>query len=99
MAVRTAVWAFMHLLQKRFKYVAQQRELMQGKNATANGLTAAPILHIELAPLMRGAWIVSNMPRFLVHVVLVGLQQVFPENSGISEEVVVSNSSQAYSYL
>ena len=62
MAVRTAVWAFMHLLQKRFKYVAQQRELMLGKTAAANGLTPAATLHVELAPLMRGAWIVSNSP-------------------------------------
>lgn len=61
MAVRTAVWAFMHVLQKRFKYVALQRQLMLGKNAAANGLSAAPTPHIELGPLMRGAWIVSNL--------------------------------------
>jgi len=59
MVVRTAVWAFMHVLQKRFEYVALQRQLMMGKNATANGLTPAPTPHIELTPLMRGAWIVS----------------------------------------
>jgi len=59
MVVRTAVWAFMHVLQKRFEYVALQRQLMIGKNATANGLTPAPTPHIELTPLMRGAWIVS----------------------------------------
>ena len=59
MAVQTAVWAFMHLLQKRFEYVALQRQLMLGKNAAANGLVPAPTPHIELAPLMRGAWIVS----------------------------------------
>ncbi|KAL3160650.1 hypothetical protein ABBQ32_010571 [Trebouxia sp. C0010 RCD-2024] len=63
MAVRTAVWAFMHLLQKRFKYVAQQRQLMLGKTSTANGLTPAPTLHIELAPLMRGAWIGKPSPK------------------------------------
>ena len=61
-AVRTAVWAFMHVLQKRFKYVALQRELMLGKNAAAHGLSPAPTSHIELAPLMRGAWIVSKLP-------------------------------------
>ncbi|DBA89209.1 hypothetical protein WJX77_000076 [Trebouxia sp. C0004] len=55
--VRTAVWAFMHVLQKRFEYVALQRQLMMGKNATPNGLTPAPTPHIELTPLMRGAWI------------------------------------------
>ena len=60
MVARTAVWAFMHVLQKRFAYVALQRQLMLGKNATANGLTPAPTPHIELAPLMRGAWIVSS---------------------------------------
>ncbi len=59
MVVRTAVWAFMHVLQKRFEYVALQRQLMMGKNSTANGLTPAPTPHIELTPLMRGAWIVS----------------------------------------
>ncbi len=62
MVVRTAVWAFMHVLQKRFEYVALQRQLMMGKNATANGLTPAPTPHIELTPLMRGAWIVSLPP-------------------------------------
>ena len=62
MAVRTAVWAFMHVLQKRFKYVAQQRQLMLGKNAAANGLAPAPTTHVELAPLMRGAWIVRPPP-------------------------------------
>ena len=59
LVVRTAVWAFMHVLQKRFEYVALQRQLMLGKNATANGLTPAPTPHLELAPLMKGAWIVS----------------------------------------
>ena len=63
MAVRTAVWAFMHLLQKRFKYVALQRQLMLGKNAAASGLSPAPTPHIELAPLMRGAWIVSSLSK------------------------------------
>ena len=63
MAVRTAVWAFMHVLQKRFKYVALQRQLMLGKSAAANGLSPAPTPHIELGPLMRGAWIVSNLSR------------------------------------
>ena len=62
MVVRTAVWAFMHVLQKRFEYVALQRQLMLGKNATANGLTPAPTPHIELTPLMRGAWIVRLPP-------------------------------------
>ncbi len=64
--VRTAVWAFMHVLQKRFEYVALQRQLMLGKNATANGLTPAPTPHIELAPLMRGAWIVGPLSAFHV---------------------------------
>ena len=66
MVVRTAVWAFMHVLQKRFEYVALQRQLMMGKNATANGLTPAPTPHVELTPLMRGAWIVSLALCFLL---------------------------------
>ena len=69
MAVQTAVWALMHLLQKRFEYVALQRQLMQGKNATASGLAPAPTPHVELAPLMRGAWIVSNQPSHAIHLI------------------------------
>ena len=79
MAVRTAVWTFMHVLQKRFKYVALQRQLMLGKNAAANGLSPAPAPHIELAPLMRGAWIVSNLSR-LCHVMSL-MMWVWPDGS------------------
>ena len=73
MAVQTAVWAFMHLLQKRFEYVALQRKLMLGKNAAANGLAPAPTPHVELAPLMRGAWIVSYLCLYCIELPLAPL--------------------------
>ena len=62
LVTRTAVWAFMHGLQKRFEYFKQQRQQLLGSHkGSATGVIAPQTPHVELAPLMRGAWIVSPL--------------------------------------